>query len=170
MTTAGTAGSPSATQQARDDLARIVEGELLHQIRLCRWANLSIRLFATQPTNSSPHRANDFCENAFDINERSLPGSVVHAEGAFANGPKAAMTTAEETFRCRAASADILVAIHDERDSDSWRAPGRLESLHRFLVAQSRQFGVGVTHVTGYRVVESAKVVEVVEKLFHPYS
>src|SRR6202012_2829601 len=67
---------------------------------------------------------------------------------------------------------DILVAIHDEhRQRFLVRKRTRgLESLHRLLAAQSRQLGVRVAYVPGDRVVESAEVVQVVEKLFHPYS
>ena len=55
-------------------------------------------------------------------------------------------------------------------DSSCGQRPRRLESLHRFLAAQSRQLGVRVAHVTGDRVVEGPEVLEVVEKLFHTYS
>ena len=67
---------------------------------------------------------------------------------------------------------DVFVAVHDEHRQRFLvrKRARRLESLHRFLAAQSRQLGIRVAHVAGDRVVERTEVVEVVEKLFHPYS
>jgi hypothetical protein len=55
---------------------------------------------------------------------------------------------------------NVLVAVHDEHRQRFLvrKRSRRLESLHRFLATQSGQFGVRVTHVTGYRVVERAEV------------
>lgn len=157
------------SEQTGDDLARIVEGELLDQI--CSAVGRELVDQAVGDATDQlvlPPCQRLLRERFRDEAAKPTVDRLIHAEhhpfaqhrteGRDDGGRRERLVVAQHLL-------DVLVAIHDEHRQRFFvrQSTGRFEALHRLFAADPRQLRVRVTDVAGDGVVKRPEVLEVVE-------